>query len=265
METARSPSIRERVVVALDLIRHYLLNVAFLPMPLALAETSREFDFVTPQAFGRNMFPDDSRVLRFRNWCRQLCGKPRILTSSDVRKIRDECESDIEAFCRLEELGFDPGTPNRLLVIGTHNFLGGSPEDVPIIGQWEVCFALWGRFPLWYATHAKNIVVIWPPRSGYLSTHGILLEVQEIARTRTIGLSKPCILAHPEHMPRAYFLAQKIFGSSAVSYAMNDAFSCVRLDAWFNGQSVQWQTRGEWRWIVYELLARLHHRWNGWM
>ena len=257
METARSPSIRERMVVALDLIRHYLLNVAFLPMPLALAETSKEFDFVTPQAFGRNRFPDDSFSLRIRNWCRQLCGKPRILTSSDVRKIRDECENDIEAFKQLRELGFDPGIPNRnLAMYYLQNFLGGI-QGVPFIGSWEVGFALWERLPCWYALHLSEVVLIWPPRSGYAGTLGMLLEVREIAEKQ--GLSKPCILAHPGHTPRAYFLARKIFGLSAVSFVPES-------DNWYyDKQSVQWWTRGKWRWTGYELLARLHHWWNGWM
>ena len=250
-------SVREWMAFCSSLAQDYLVNMFLLPQPLALAETSREFDFVTPQAFGRNMFPDDSRVLRFRNWCRQLCGKPRILTSSDVRKIRDECESDIEAFCRLEELGFDPGTPNRnLATCYLRNFLDGS-QGVPFIGQWEVGFALWEQLPCWYALHPSEVVLIWPPRNGYLSTWGMLFEVREIAEKRS--LSKPCILAHPGHTPRAYFLARKIFGLSAVSFVPES-------DNWYyDKQSVQWWTRGEWPWIGYELLARLHHRWNGWM
>ncbi|QQR77199.1 MAG: hypothetical protein IPJ67_03575 [Candidatus Moraniibacteriota bacterium] len=34
---------------------------------------------------------------------------------------------------------------------------------------------------------------------------------------------------------------------------------------WFDTKSVQQWTRGKWRWIVYDMLARIHHRLHGWM
>ncbi len=236
-------------------IQHYLLNIFLLPEAFALAECPTGFDFITPQAFGRNSFPENSRWFRFWNWWNGRQGGIIALDVGIVRTIRDSSSSDVEAFERLKEMNFDSGQPNESLANLCLTLL--LRRAVPMIGQWEVHYALWKQFPAWYRKHQGVFTVIWPLQNRYLGTHGMLLEVRRIAHER--GLLTPCVVAHPGQIQRAYFVARKIFGvriAFATDFLSNE---------WFDAESVQQWTRGKWRWIVYDMLARVHHRLHGWM
>ncbi len=235
-------------------IRYFLLNSFLLPGRFEEVCPARDFDFITPQAFGRNTYPDDSFLLRLRNQLRAVTNRKRIISVYRVGALRDSVGSDMDAFKRLDALDFNPGCPNEILAEICLNLT--MPKQAPIIGEWRAMYAIWKSFPMWYCLNQYRLVAIWPPRKGYLATRGMLLEVDRIAKER--GLTKPCLVAHPEHMPRAYFLARKIFGKPVAM--MTDVMS----NEWFDRDSVQWCTRGRWRWLAYEMLARAHHRWFGW-
>jgi hydroxymethylpyrimidine/phosphomethylpyrimidine kinase len=55
-------------------------------------------------------------------------------------------------------------------------------------------------------------------------------------------------------------LASKVFGKPVVHTNDSEA-----TPAWFDQRSVQYWTRGPKVWLLYEMLARLHHRLHGWM
>ena len=122
-------------------------------------------------------------------------------------------------------------------------------------------FALWERNPEWYATHTESLKVIWPPSEGYLATRGLFLEAKRIADAH--GWCIPLLVAHPEHIQRCFHIARKIFGNNSCTTTDYASFGWID---WFDPKSVQWWTRGPWRWFFYEIfIARPHHLLHGWM
>lgn len=233
-------------------LRSEIFNRCFLPGHFLSTPSvlTQQTDFITPQAFGRKTFSDEEVGERVGR----------------LYRLHDE---DIPTFKWLEEFAkFDPGHPNLLFAercielatecSGTCALEGTSDTIRPVIGQWEVLYAMYKLSPRWYEIHKNALVAIWPPQKGYLDTQSMLLHVQKIAMER--GLTKPLLIAHPEHIQRCFFLAQKIFGKSVG----RDGTSEIS-DEWFDPQSVQKWTRGPKRWFLYEMLARLHHRYHGWM
>ena len=255
-------------------IRTYLINTFFLPIRFEKVPRKRDFDFITPQAFGRNSYPEEGFHLRWRNKTRGLQGKLPVEGIKRVVEIHSQYTSDAEAFKKLKEEGFDPGEPNRILAeLCWKAILGGGisfdeegllvvkqeGKNKPVIGQWEVMYAMWLRNPGAYSqcSLSHQALAIWPSKDGYLGRQGLLLEVKRIVDQR--GLSLPCVVAHPEHIQRAYFLARKIFGKPVAK--MTEVIS----DLWFDSKSVQLWTRGKWRWLFYEMLTRMHHRYYKWI
>lgn len=227
-------------------IREAIINSLFLPASFwksARAHRS-EADFICPQAFGRNTYPDKSNA---------------------VYTVRDLVNNDIATFEWLQAKKFDPGNPNRILglrctTLAKYDENTGHTRRLvrPVIGQWEMLYVMWLYAPDWYKMHQKNLFVIWPPIEGYLATHGLLLKAREIAETH--GWKVPLLIAHPEHIQRCFFIAQKIFGKSSIVW-----FGSNAPTSWFDSKSVQPWTRDPKRWLLYEMLARIHHRLHGWM
>lgn len=235
-------------------VREYVMDSLFLPDSYGARRRSTEFDYITPQAFGRGSYPEYGCWLRLQRWIQSARGGAISPDVGFVRLIRDRAKSDVEAFEELSAKFFDPGIVNcELAEICARPFLRKEALP-PIIGDWEVMYALWRLYPDWYARYSDFFTVIWPPQEGYFATHGMLLEVKRIADEK--GLSEPRIVAHPEHIQRVYFLARKIFGKTISTKTLRQSL--------FDPKSVQWWTRGRWRWLAYEMLARLHHRIHGW-
>lgn len=234
----------------LNLLRLSIINHLFLPEPIWRRPHAYgyEADYITPQAFGRNTFSDRG-------------------VGAIVCTALDHFIDDITTFEWLKSQKFDPGCPNMMLglrCIELAEFKLGnvSKPDAsirPVIGQWEVLYAMYLHNPEWYEQHRDALVVIWPPPEDYLGTRGMLLEVREIAEKRS--LTKPLLAAHPEHIQRCFFIARKIFPRSpiAIDYMMD------ANEKWFDPHSVQRWTRGPNVWLFYEMLTRIHHRLNGWM
>lgn len=255
-------------------IRMYLIGTFLLPVGFEEVLRARNFDFITPQAFGRNSYPEEGSLLRWRNKRRRLQGNLPVESIQRVAEIRNQCNSDIEAFEKLKGEGFDPGEPNRILAeLCWKAILGGGisfdeegslvvkqgGKNKPVIGQWEVMYAMWLRNSGAYSqcSLSHQALAIWPSKDGYLGTQGLLLEVKRIVDQR--GLFSPCVVAHPEHIQRVYFLARKIFGKPVAE------MTGVISDLWFDSKSVQLWTRGKWRWLFYEMLTRMHHRYYKWI
>ena len=203
--------------------------------------SNQKFDFICPQAFGRNTWLD-----------------------SEVGRIaegrRDESDhDDLAIFESLEGDDFDPGRPNWLLAEQCVRLW--LQHNVPIIGQWEVLYAVWQLNKVAYREHRELFCAIWPSSCEYLGTRGMLLEAWRIA-LNVFCVPKPRVVAHPEHIQRCYFLARKIFGAENVSIWVSSEQECDRC--WFDSQSVQWWTRGPIRWLAYEMLVRIHHQLRGW-
>ncbi len=234
-----------------DLINSWFLPESFWKTPRAYAS---EADFICPQAFGRNTYSDKE-------------------VGVVVNSIVDANDNVITRFMRLKAQGFDPGHPNNILAqrcfdLGrtvTPKYTDRS-SDIDhwevnyryVIGQWEVLYAMWLIEPNWYAEHQEILSPIWPPIVGYLATHNMLRIAKDIADGR--GLNKPLLIAHPEHIQRCFFIARKIFGRPVAIDVAHTSDS-----EWFDKASIQKWTRSPSYWLPYEMLARIHHRFHGWM
>ncbi|HWQ60482.1 MAG TPA: hypothetical protein VN420_05070 [Candidatus Fimivivens sp.] len=207
----------------------------FLPESFINANKDQMYDFMVANAFGRNSFTDKE-------------------ASTIIRQKRDELDDDIAMFEWLQTENFDPGSPNILLA--TELSKHPSAFDIPVIGQWEIMYELWKRYPGRYNRCIDTLFAIWPPKKGYLRTRGFMLEAKRIAELRRLRI--PCVTAHPEHIQRCFFMARNVFGS-AISKSLS-----ITPD-WFDKRSVQKWTRGKWSWLTYELMVRIHHRILGWM
>ena len=231
-------------------IRETMINSWFLPAKSFWQSDPGlpwKSDFICPQAFGRNTFSDSEIGML-------------------IYMTFDTSDSDIEKFRWLESLGFDPGRPNKMIAkrcIQTAKLVGlfTNTTTKPVIGQWEVLYAIWLNDPHWYSRHRRQCIAVWPPIEGYLTTHAMLLEVKTIAEKR--GLKKPCLIAHPEHIQRCFFIAMKVF-ERTVAVATNHGIE-ARDKGWFDRQSVQRWTQDPKYWLFYEMLARIHHRFHGWI
>lgn len=235
-------------------LRSTLINQLFLPESFSRREQGydSEADFICPQGFGRNTY-SDKRVVAI------------------VGTARENFGDDIATFEWLRSKGFDPGRPNRQLAARCILLTRPIPpyfDDVgvvqeyplvyPVIGQWEVLYAMWAYEPDWYMKHRDEFTAIWPSPESYSSTHDMLRIAKDIAEGHC--LRTPLIVAHPEHIPRCFFIASKVFGKPVVHTNDSEA-----TPAWFDQRSVQYWTRGPKVWLLYEMLARLHHRLHGWM
>lgn len=228
--------------------RQNSLNIFLLPQPFDrqwMPEAPHRADYICPQAFGRNDYPDKE-------------------VGKIVRAKRDELGSDLATFEWLKSQKFNPGFPNVLLADMCFD-LANSLEK-PIIGQWEVLYEIYHRWPKWYQDRKDQLFAIWPPTEGYLATQGLFLEARWIADEKLPDpdcegwwLPTPLLVAHPEHIQRCFFLGEKAFGTTPA------IATGISSDEWFDPKSVQWWTRGKWRWLFYELcLVRPHHWLKGW-
>ncbi len=225
-------------------IRDSMIASWFLPESFYRIGDGRTYpnqaEFICPQAFGRNTYSD-------KNVC-------------TVRRERNAISNDIATFEWLKIRHFDPGQPNQILAqrcirLAKYN----APKHLvirPIIGQWEVLYAMWLIEPNWYAEHQEILFPIWPPIAGKWTTRAMMLTAFSIAEAHCLRI--PLIVAHPEHIQRCFFIARKIFGVAATD--IHDPSK-----EWYDRSSLQWQTRGPNLWLVYEMLARIRHRFYGWI
>jgi len=226
-------------------IRSSLVDRLLLPEPFQSSWRgySSEGDFICPQAFGRNTYSDR---------------KVGMIVGSIIESLHN---SQIDTFRALFSRGFDPGTPNKALALRCLELAKASPMTGPrpVIGQWEVLYAMWEIDQKWYEDHEKMLCSIWPPIQGYLGTRGMLLIVRDIADTHSLKM--PVLVAHAEHIQRCFFIARKVFG-----YPVATDHSLIRDDTrCFDQRSVQKWTRNEGAWLRYEMMARVHHRLHGWI
>lgn len=234
-------------------IRTAALNSLFLPEPFWGSSHGYpiDTDFICLQAFGRNSCADENLP--------------------HIRETRDSTGNDIAMFQWLRSSQFDPGGPNTLLAIRCIKLakLGrfffdkknrSEASDVvrPVIGQWEILYAMYLEEPDWYQENEQRLFPLWPPAQESFNTRVLMLIAKDIAESH--DLYNPLIVAHPEHIQRCFFIARKIFrGSIAIDHDWNTG------QEWFDKQSVQPWTRTPKAWLVYELCARIHHRLHGWM
>ncbi|NTW14401.1 MAG: hypothetical protein HGA31_05240 [Candidatus Moranbacteria bacterium] len=217
-------------------IRSTLVDRLFLPKSFDETTSSKPYDFIMPNGYGRNTYSNRETV-------------------TVVHRKRDELGDDIGMFEWLASEGFDPGKPNRSLAMMCDTECA---RTIPIIiGQWEVMYALWLENPIRYRRQIASFITIWPLKKNYLATRGFLLEAKRVADVR--GLKTPLVIAHPKHIQRCFFLAEKIFGQARTT-------RCAFEERWYDPESIQWQTRGERFWLFYELcLARPYDLLHGWL
>lgn len=222
-------------------LRQHLVNTLLFPEPFNpqwLPEDPHRADFICPAAFGRNTWSDTA-------------------VGAIIHTAREElCHGDdIATFEWLKSKKFNPGLPNALLADTC--FASAHDSEKPIIGQWEVLYEIYHRWPKWYQDHKDRLFAVWPPKEGPLRTRDLFLETKKIAdghRRKT-----PLLIAHYEHIQRCYFLGRNIFNA-------NPAASVgTKQEGWFDPKSVQWQTRGALPWFFYEMAVRFHHNLYGWM
>jgi hypothetical protein len=236
-------------------IRNAMINSWFLPENFYRRTTGHAYpdqaEFICPQAFGRNTYSDEHVGLA-------------------IHEMQMDCNHDtIATFKQLKSQGFNPGQPNRILArrcIGLATArrlfvftLGGiKATPLPVIGQWEVLYAMWFYEPDLYAKYQDALIPIWPPLSEYLGTRGMMWAARDIAEAH--GLKVPLIVAHPEHVQRCFFIARKIFDVAAT-----DHIDGMVLEEWFDQHSVQKWTTSPDCWLAYEMLTRIHHRLHSWI
>lgn len=109
---------------------------------------------------------------------------------------------------------------------------------IPVMAQIEIAFLLSEPACRTISRHRFNV--------DYLDTHEVILQCSQTALAH--GLERAIIVAHPDHQWRAMHVAKKL---GFTVYAAD--VSKVHYDA----QSSQWWTRGRWRFMAREVLARL--------
>lgn len=234
-------------------IRTAILNALFLPTSFWRADRSYPYltDYICALAFGRNTFPNKD--------------------IGTVYALHRAYSTNIAMFRYLDLRNFDPGHPNTLLAqrcirlvendYACIDIVGSGQNFIiarPIIGSWEILFAMYRERPDWYQKYQKFLFPIWPINERNPTTRDALEITKNIANQHKVH--SPLIIAHPEHVQRCFFVARKIYGKSiAIDHDWNTG------QEWFDKQSVQPRTRTPKAWFIYELCARIHHRLRGWM
>lgn len=170
----------------------------------------------------------------------------------EVRRIRDERGSDVEAIQRLRELHVDPGLTNCELAdeaAAIHR-----TYQIPMFCQWEIALAL---RPSWYASNCQNIVCIWPSiEPGVpLQTRDVLFEANRLMADA--GYDRMINIAHRRMAVRAYMLARIIMNQAPIILPQRTTT--------FDRHSVQGHTTGVLPWLSYEPRARCHHLLHRWV
>lgn len=244
----------------LSRVREWLFDRFLLPGSF-LKETGRkrggstlDAGYAIVLAFGRRDYPEESFLARLiGRW-----GDARFPMIRDVVEWIEEYGT-VDTFEMFEEYGFDPGLPNKMLA--DLCFQRFEKTDTPLVLQWEIAYAIWIRRRDWYEERQNRLMVIWPEEERYLSTRRFFLIAKGMARLQ--GWYNPLIMAHPEHVQRAYFVARRVYSDNEKEIVRVMALSFSQK--WFDKWSVQWWTRGSMRWLAYEMLARIHHRRKGWL
>lgn len=87
------------------------------------------------------------------------------------------------------------------------------------------------------------------------NTHEIGERALSLCRYR--GWNTALIVAHPDQMVRAVWTTKKL--------GFSEVFAANTFGVPYDPNSLHWQTRGHWRNIVYEILARLYFYKKGWI
>ena len=241
-------------------VREWLFDRFLLPGSF-LKETGRkrggstlDAGYAIVLAFGRRDCPEESFLARsIGRW-----GDAHFPMIRDVAEWNGEYGT-VDTFEMFEEYGFDPGLPNKMLA--DLCFQRFEKTDTPLVLQWEIAYTLWSRHGDWYRERWNRLIVIWPEEERYLSTRHFFLIAKGMARLQ--GWYNPLIIAHPEHVQRAYFVARRVYSDNEKEIVRAMALSSPRK--WFDKWSVQWWTRGPMRWLAYEMLVRIHHWHKGWL
>ena len=222
-----------RIWLGLKLFICYLLP--FLPCCPKIGELI-EADDILVQAFGRNLFDDES------------LGKV-------ISRLLQRAKSLGEAFALLTYEGFDPGKPNMALAKKAIRL--AKQFRIPIIAQWEVVFAIWQLDRRWFFDNQSQIDCIWPPELGYFATWHEKMDSKEAMRVK--GVYHPIELAHPVMLPRAVAILWKLQVPVVVEPVRPWSFFRHELFV-FDKKTVQWWTGAFWRFsCLYEVLGRPHH------
>lgn len=146
-----------------------------------------EADCIFIQAFGRNSIPDAE-------------------LGEVIWKILSKGFSLTGIFTLLSRNGFESGEPNKVLARKTLAL--AKKYGVPIIGQWEVIYAIWQLDRRWFFDHREEIDCLWPPRCGYYSTWEVKLASKEKMKAR--GKKRPIEVCHPAMTARVIPILWKI-------------------------------------------------------
>ncbi|MDP3770029.1 MAG: hypothetical protein Q8R40_03785 [bacterium] len=204
--------------------KHYLLYAK--PGPDHIGDPFA-CDIILAFSFGRNTYIDA-----------QL---PRI------SKLHCLMKGDAATLRALKKEGVDIGQPNQKLAGKLKDIIETS--HISSFAQWEVLLGLeWS----WYLKKSQYISGIWPDKHVKDAFTTMMGARQMIPLLRDGGLSAPLILAHRDHLARAYLIVRKLMGKRARIAAMAGT-------AAYDPASVQPQTRDWESWIRSERLVRVHH------
>jgi len=112
-------------------------------------------------------------------------------------------------------------------------------NTVPVIAQFEVAEQV---------MHGVVMHRVGQWRDGYLPSWKVVDKI--IAKMRELGVSRPILYAHPDHVWRI----KRHFLRHQIELIIPDNLSEVPYDRY----SVQWWTRGPIRWRLREILVRLY-------
>lgn len=188
---------------------------------------------ICPQAFGRNTWTN-----------KEAAGRLQDLNLKEI--------DDIARFNFLEKAGFDPGSVNRNLAEQCFQLsTAGNPSRFrPIVGQWEVLYAVWKSYPDWYECNNSFHQALWPPTDRmhpYLSTRELLQGVDTVLH---YWPEKIAIVAQSIHLGRCVRLADKIFGKRQIIVPQPGT-------PLYDSRSVQPWTRNQRSFLAWERGMRL--------
>lgn len=207
--------------------KHYLLYGK--PGPDSIGDPFA-CDAILAFSFGRNMYTDAE--LPF------------------ISRLHSCIKGDAAALRSLRKRGMNVGQPNQELARKLRDLI--ETRHTFSFAQWEIPLGIeWS----WYLKKNSCISCIWPDKNVRDSFTTMMVARQMTRSLRDTELSVPLILAHRDHLARAYLIVRKLIGKEV-------RIAAIAGTASYDPASVQPQTRDRKSWIRFERLVRVHHMLN---
>lgn len=204
--------------------KHYLLYAK--PGPDSIGDPFA-CDAIFAFSFGRNTYTDAQLPWIFR--------------------LHHHMKRDEATFRALRKKGTNIGRPNQELAQKLRYLIETSRSYS--FSQWEIPLGLeW----IWYLKNQQHVASVWPDKNTKESLTTYMIAQQMTRLLRDGKLFTPLILAHRDHLARAYLIVRKLIGKDARIAALSGT-------AAYDSASLQPQTTDWKSWVRSERLVRIHH------